>query len=68
MRSYRRITDRDGRSDRNLQIIRELRSERRRLQEDVKQLTATVEVYRELLRRAENAPFVQPAHADVTVS
>jgi hypothetical protein len=42
-------------STRHLQLIRDLCSERARLIEEVKQLNATVQVYREVLRRGDAA-------------
>jgi hypothetical protein len=71
MRAYRRKTKRAAQSRpsaRNLQLIRDLCSERGRLLEEVKQLSATVQVYKELLRRAENVPFVLETRTDVSVS
>ena len=71
MRAYRRKIKRaaqSGPSARNLQLIRDLCSERARLLEEVKQLSATVQVYQELLRRADNVPFLQEHRSDVSVS
>jgi hypothetical protein len=71
MRLYRRKAKRAGhprRSPRHLEMIRNLCSERARLVEEVKQLSATVEVYKELLRRAENGTYFPELRADVAVS
>jgi hypothetical protein len=71
MRAYRRKTnraDQTRQSVRHLQLIRALCSERARLLEEVKQLSATVQVYKELLRRMENGTFVQELRTDVAVS
>jgi hypothetical protein len=58
MRAYGRKTKRSGRprtSDRNLQLIRDLCAERARLVEEVKQLSAAVQVYKEVARRTSAA-------------
>jgi hypothetical protein len=71
MRVYGPKAIRGGRSrqsTRNLQLIRDLCAERARLVEEVKQLSAAVEVYKELLRRAEGAPFITEMRADAAAS
>jgi hypothetical protein len=55
MRVYRGKTKRVERprpSTQNLELIRDLCAERARLLEEVKQLSAAVQVYKELARRA----------------
>jgi hypothetical protein len=39
-------------SDRTRQLIRQLRAERENLQEEVKQLSAAIQIYKEVARRA----------------
>jgi hypothetical protein len=70
MRVYRpkRSLVRQRQSARNLLLIRDLRAERARLIDEVRELTAAVKLYQELLRRTENAPFVMGLRADALVS